>query len=150
MAISAGQRITAARLLNDSDFTTLTDDTAAAANTWEDWATETITFTNPGVAVKVSAVLNGRVNNATDASTTATWRIAISFDGGSTFTTSTPPTALAQVGTGSGAAQRFPVAASFHRDGTPTGNVVIKAQLQTSDTTTTFTNGSLLAQIAAE
>lgn len=145
MPINAGQRITAARLNWDSDDATLSDDTAAAVNTWEQWGTETITFPNPGVAVKVKAWLTGRIYNIVDATSNAQYRVSISFDGGSTFTTG--QAAPINVGTGSGDTERLPAAQMHFRDDTPTGDIVVKAELRADDLSVNFTIGTLMADM---
>lgn len=145
MPIAAGQKITAARLNSDSDGTTLTDSTPASTAE-RNWGTETLTFTNPGIAVKVTAHVTGRCTSTT-AGSFQTTKVAISFDGGSTFTTGNAPisNALDTSATGTG---RGGVAASHHRSGTPTGDIVIKSQVTSSASTTPVAqNGFLTAQI---
>lgn len=148
MVWKAGDKITAARLSQNSNGTTLTDSTPSST-TERDWGTETIVFPNPGVAVKVIAHVTGRCTSTT-AGAFQTTKVAISFDGGSTFTTGNAPisNALDTSATGTG---RGAVAATHHRSGTPTGNVVIKVLATSSAATTPVAqNGYLLAQIVPE
>lgn len=141
MPITAGQKITAARLNWDMDGTTLTDETAPAGGGYEPWGTEELTFTNPGVAVHVAAILTGRMHNATVTDTFATTKIEISFDGGSTWTEGNAvPT---QVGTTVGI--RSAVAVQHYRAGTPTGNIVIRPRINVAVTSTDALNGHLMA-----
>lgn len=144
----AGEKITAARLSQDSDGVTLTDSTPASTAE-RDWGTETITFPNPGVPVNVSAQVTGRCVSTT-AGSFQTTKVAISFDGGSTFTTGNAPisNALDTSATGTG---RAAVAASHHRSGTPTGSIVIKSLVTSSAATTPVAqNGFLTASVVPQ
>jgi len=133
MTILAGQKITAARLNWDSDGVALSNSTPSSTAE-RDWGTETITFTNPGVAVKVTAQVTGR-SSTTTAGSNQTTKVAISFDGGSTFTTGNAPITNA-LDTGASGTGRGACLASHHREGTPTGDIVIKAQATSSASTT--------------
>lgn len=148
MAWLAGETITAARLSQDSDATALTDSTPTSTAE-RDWGTETVTFPNPGVAVKVIADVTGRCVSTT-AGSFQTTKVAISFDGGSTFTTGNAPisNALDTSATGTG---RAAVVASHHRSGTPTGSIVIKSQVTSSASTTPVAqNGFITAQMVPQ
>jgi hypothetical protein len=145
----AGETITAARLNQDSDLTTLTQDSPAMVNTWEDWGSETVTFTDPGVPVKVKAWLNGRIFNITDSTSQGQIRVLISLDGGSTFDEGNT-SGLTNQGTGAGNLQRMSAGAQHLLAGTPTGDVVIKAQLRADDTSNTFSNGVLMAEVVPQ
>lgn len=139
----AGEKITAARLSQDSDGVALTDSTPTSTGE-RDWGTETIVFANPGVAVKVIADVTGRTFSGT-AGSFQTTKVAISFDGGSTFTTGNAPiaNALDSSATGTG---RATVAASHFRSGTPTGSIVVKALVSSSAATTpAASNGFITA-----
>lgn len=144
MAWKAGEKITAARLSQDSDGTPLTDSTPTSTGE-RDWGTETIVFANPGVAVKVVAGVTGRCFSST-AGSFQTTKVAISFDGGSTFTTGNAPisNALDTSATGTG---RAAVAASHHRSGTPTGSIVIKALAASSAATTPAAGNGFITAI---
>lgn len=137
----AGDDITAALLTWDQGGTTLSNDSASAINTWEQYGSETIQFSNPGVAVKITAHLCGRILNTTDTNTNGTARCAISFDGGSTFTSGNEP--FVSSGTDSGG--RGGYASAHYRAGTPSGDIIVKAELRTSDTTNAFNDGFLTA-----
>lgn len=130
MAINAGQRITAGLLSADSDGTPITNDTLAAANVWEQWGTETVTFANPGVDVKVLANLSGYLLDASAATHVGRVRIGISLNGGSTYNTGNEP----QGSVGSGAGARTPISSGHKHSGTPTGNIVVKAEFFGSTT----------------
>lgn len=148
MTILAGQKITAARLNWDSGGTSLSDSTPTSTAE-RDWGTETITFPNPGVAVKVTAHVTGRCVSTT-AGSFQTTRVSISFDGGSTFTDGNAPisNALDSSATGTG---RAAVAASHHRSGTPTGDIVVKSRVTSSASTTPVAqNGFLTAQMVPQ
>lgn len=134
MAILAGQVLTAARLLNDSGSTSLTAATGIA-NDWADWGTETVTFPDPGTAVQVTAALSGYIERDDTPAHSVRVRVAVSFDGGATFAATNanvndPNTDAGNVG---GSAIRQNVTSHGHRQGTPTGDVVVKAQ--TNDVT---------------
>lgn len=140
----AGQTMTAARASQDSDDTGLSDTTTfTAAGGFEQWGTEEVTFTNPGIAVKVKAWLSGRLVNTVDADSTAVVRVGISFDGGSTFTYGSAP----QVNVGTAGSARTYVGALHLRDGTPTGSVVIRAEVDVSDADVDGLSGHLMAEI---
>lgn len=144
----AGEKITAARLAWDSNGVALTDSTPSSTAE-RDWGTETITFPNPGVAVKVIAGVTGRCVSTT-AGAFQTTKVAISFDGGSTFTTGNSPisNALDTSATGTG---RAAVAASHHRSGTPTGSIVVKVLATSSAATTPVAqNGFLTASVVPQ
>lgn len=144
MAWLAGEKITAARLSQDSDGITLTNSTPTSTAE-RDWGTETITFANPGVAVKVTAQVTGRCSSTTAAAVQNT-KVAISFDGGSTFTTGPGPgvNALDGGATGTG---RAAVTTGHHRTGTPTGNIVIKARVASSAATTPIAEDGFLTAV---
>lgn len=133
MPISAGQKITAARLNWDSDGVPLSNDTPSSTAE-RDWGPETLTFPNPGIPVKVAAHVTGRSST----STAGTWqqtRVKISFDGGGSFTEGNAPITNA-LDTGASGTGRGACLASHHREGTPTGDIVIKATAQSSNSTT--------------
>lgn len=143
MPISAGQRITAALLSWDMDGTTLATDTPAAVNTYEDWGTETVTFANPGVPVRVLSSLFGQLLKTVAGVNVGRIRIGISIDGGTTFDFGTPP----EGSVGDTAGQRTPISAGHVVAGTPTGSIVVKAQLNGSVTTISFVTGFLQVQL---
>jgi hypothetical protein len=150
MAIAAGQRITAADLLHETETTTLTQTNLpnATINTWTDFGTEEITFSDPGVEVTVEAILiSSCFTDQTTADRVVT-RVAISFDGGSTFDTSA---GLAYGTSDSDNISRTPTPAFHVRTGTPTGDVVVKAQCmhEVSGGQADFFSGALTATIKA-
>lgn len=128
------------------DGTALTNDSAAVTATWEDWGTETLTIPDPGVPVSVSARVSGYLKNSTNADQGAV-RVSVSLDGGSTFIAGNAP--VAQPDT-TGATQELPIAADVVVSGTPTGDIVVKAQLR-QDTTfgssLVFENGYIAATV---
>lgn len=140
MPILAGQKITAARLNWGSDGSTLSD-LIPAATGLQDWGTETLTFPNPGIPVNVTAQLTGRVLGSVNG-TTGTPQIDISFDGGATFTAGNAPQLNT---TEAGATNRESLSVSHHREGTPTGDIVVKARANPSATTVSFRSGFLTA-----
>lgn len=130
------------------DGTALTDSTPSSTAE-RDWGTETITFADPGVAVRVAAHVTGRCFSAT-VNETHTTRVAISFDGGSTFTFGNAPQ-VTPLDTGSSGTGRITVAASHYRTGTPTGDIVIKVRAQSSGSTTPVASaGHLTAWMVPE
>lgn len=145
MPIAAGEKITAARLNWDSDLVTLSSDNAAMINTWEQWGSEVITFDNPEVPVKVSAIVLGRAFNNTDATSNPRVRVAISLDGGASYTSGQELTFNA--GTGGGAGARIATGGMHQREGTPTGDIVIKAELRTDDLSVTFDSAAIDAKL---
>lgn len=145
MSIAAGQRITAARLNWDSDGTTLSNSTPSSTAE-RDWGTETITFPNPGVPVKVTAQVTGR-SSTTTAGATQTTRVKVSFDGGASFTEGNAVITNA-LDTGASSFGRGACLASHHRSGTPTGDIVVKATAASSASTTPqAAEGFLTAQM---
>lgn len=148
MTILAGQKITAARLNWDSDGVALSNSTPTSTAE-RGWGTETITFPNPGVAVKVTALVTGR-SSTTTAGTFQTTKVAISFDGGTSFTTGNAPITNA-LDTGASGTGRGACLASHHRSGTPTGDIVIKATAASSAATTPqAVEGFLTAQMVPQ
>lgn len=145
MSWRAGQRITAARLSQELDGTDLSSTTPGTAATWTQWGSETVVFPNPGVPVKVKAELTGRTFRSTASNSNVDARLAISLDGGANFTTSNPFTTNA--GNVAGSNQRAAMARTLTVSGTPTGDIVIKAECQTSVTSTDFANGRIDAQV---
>lgn len=143
MAINAGQRITAGLLSADAGGTTLTNDTPAVVNTWEDWGTEVVDFADPGVPVRILASAFGRLNKSTAGINIGGIRILISLDGGSTFNIGTAP--FGSVGDTAGV--RAPISTGHVVSGTPTGLVRIKVQLNASSTAVDFMDGFLQAQL---
>lgn len=146
---NAGDIIRASDVAHYSDLTTLTQDSPSVIDTWEDWATETVTITDPGVPVKVKAWLNGRLINTTDAASTGEMRVSISLDGGSTFDDGNT-SGIVNTGTGAGNAVRQSAGAVHLLAGTPTGDVVVKAQMNAGDTDVDFSSGVLLVEVAPQ
>lgn len=152
MSFLAGELVTAARLLNNSDYTALTDTDIVdtTINTWTDFGTETITFSDPGVEVVVEGhLMSSCYTNDATADRVVT-RVAISFDGGSTFDTSAG-LAYCSSSTSAGGVTRSPTPATHVRQGTPTGSVVIKGQCmhEVSGGDAQFFSGFLTATIKA-
>jgi hypothetical protein len=126
--------------------TSLTDDTAAANNTWERWGTEAVIFTNPGVPVDVTGSVAGAFVNTLNTETDAFTRVAISFDSGSTYTVGNAP----GVTVGTSGSKRGPATASAYRAGTPTGNVVVKVEFFVNTTNTKPGAGHLIATMTPQ
>jgi hypothetical protein len=101
--------------------------------------TASITIPNPGIPVMVTAAYNGFGQNFS-AITFAEARVAISFDGGSSFTAGVQAGAV--FGQGGSNYNRGNLSASWFRSGTPTGNIVIKMEAK-SDSTATGVVGHL-------
>lgn len=141
MSIKAGTTITTAHLSHTAPGVVLSAHTLTATGVWEQWGTETITIPNPGVAIEISAMSTGRWNNSTDATAVATPRVLISLDGGSTFTAGDPK--WGSFGTSYGV--WLPMAASHIAAGTPTGDIVIKAEVRGDSLNTSALNGLLTA-----
>lgn len=150
MAFLAGERVTAARLLNSSNSTTLTNTnlTDTTINTWTDFGTETISFDDPGVEVIVDGNVMATAFTADTTNDRVVTRVSISFDGGSTFNSSA---GQAFCTSDSDTISRSPVPAYHVRQGTPTGDVVIKAQCmhEVSGGDAEFFAGFLTATIRA-
>ncbi|PXY25143.1 hypothetical protein BAY59_24260 [Prauserella coralliicola] len=142
MPINAGEKITAANTSWDMGGVALTDLTSGVvANTYQAWGSESVQFPSPGVPVKVSAQLTGRVFNTTDADANGMGRVLISIDGGATFTSGNEPF----VGTGNNAGGRGGFASSHYVEGTPTGDIIVKAEARGSDADNDYMNGFLTA-----
>ncbi|MFF5988131.1 hypothetical protein [Prauserella flavalba] len=144
MPINAGEKITAANTAWDIGGVALTDLTAGVlVDTYQPWGGEQIQFPNPGVPVKVSGQLSGRVFNLTDADQNGMGRVLISLDGGATFTSGNEPF----VGTGSNAGGRGGFASSHfvRSSGAPTGDIVIKAEARGSSVNNDYRDGFLIA-----
>lgn len=126
-----------------SDSTNLTNETPSANNTWEQWGTEEITFSDPGRQVDVLAWLAGYATNTTDSNNITRARIQISTDGGASWSSSRA--VIANTGTSIGVRNAL---SPFGRAGatTPTGDVKVRAQVHTSSAAnTTFSSGHLMA-----
>lgn len=141
MSIQAGQRITAAHLSHTTQQTQLTNDTVVSTSTWEQWATEEITITNPGVSVEVSAVLLGGVSNTVDGNTVATCRAQISIDGGTTWTDGNR--AFTRCGTTVG--ETANIGNTLAVTGTPSGDIKVRAQIWATSTNTEHRDGTIVA-----
>lgn len=141
MAAKAGTTLTTAHLSHTTRETLLTDDTAATASTWEQWGTEEITFSDPGIAVEVSAVLIGGYSEASNADAAATCRVQISLDGGSTWTDG--QRVFVRVGTSVG--QTAHAGNTMSVSGTPSGDIKVRAQLFVNQTTTELRDGTITA-----
>ena len=147
MVWKAGDKITAARLSLDSNSTLLTDTTTfTVAAGYEQWGTEEITFDQPDVAVKVLAWLSGRLSNSVDADSEANVRVGISFDGGSTYTYGNTP----QLNVGTGGSQRTTTSVLHHRSGIPTGDVVIRAEVDVFDADVDARSGIIMASLVPQ
>lgn len=127
-----------------ADGTNLTDSTPTSI-VERNWGTETITFTNPGGPVKVIAQVTGFGSSIT-AGQFQTTKVAISFDGGSTFTTGNAPNSNT-LDTGDTGTGRATVAASHYRTGTPTGNIVVKSQVTSSAATEPIAKSGFLTAL---
>lgn len=110
------------------DGTTLTDKTTfSLVDTWEDWGTEVVTITDPGVDMAISAQASGSIEDTSgNGGGEGRMRVGISLDGGTTYTFGNEPIAdvydlSADIGFASLAAVHF-------RSGTPTGDIKIKVQ----------------------
>lgn len=142
---SAGQIIKASHL-PDADGVTLTNQSASAINTWTNWGSETIVFVNPGIPVKVLSTLHGQAVNGVDAVNNVRVRVGISFDSGSIFTTGTE--SQQNIGTSHGTREQ--VSVQHFRLGTPTGDIVVKAQIFTDDLSAAFQSGWISAIMVAD
>lgn len=141
MPILAGETITAVRLGFRQDGTALTNTAVTAAATFTDWGTETVVFPNPGVSVSVSATLSGNFFDSVAEDVTATCRVGISLDSGATFTFGNVP--AGRVGTN---VTLVSICGADHvRSGTPSGTVVVKAQVEGDTTNVNGRNGFLRA-----
>jgi hypothetical protein len=107
----------------------LTNDTVAATSTWEDWATETATVTDPGREIDIISHLNGTAVNLAAVRIQGLIRIGISTDGGSTYNFGTQGRGDTDRATADIRVTNISVHHTQH-DVTPTGNVVVKAQIQ--------------------
>lgn len=141
MSAKAGTTLTTAHLSHTTQQTLLSDDTASATSTWEQWGTEDVTIPNPGIAVEVSAVLSGGYREATNTDAAATCRLQISLDGGTTW--SDGENAFVRVGTDVGVTTH--ALNGMAVSGTPTGDIVIRAQLWVNQTTTELKDGTITA-----
>lgn len=135
--------------IHDLDQKALTDDQAAALGTWEVWGVETIVFAAPGQAVKVAGWLTGSIiyNNATASRRIGYIRAQISLDGGATWASGVENRGELR----GDDVRRDGLAAHVFASGTPTGNIVIRAQLQQNALGVAgdlvFQQGSLLAEV---
>jgi len=117
----------------------VSDGTGNPANTWNDSTSGVFTVTNPGVPVSVTAVWTGWHQNFSIIAITFA-RVAISLDGGASYTTGAEPRTVA--GQGGSNYNSQSAAASHARSGTPTGDIKIKAQFK-SDNINTGSGGTL-------
>lgn len=141
MSIKAGTTLTTAHLSHSTLQTNLTDDSASSSGSWERWGTEEITFSDPGIAIEVSAVLLGRLFDNTNGDVAGTCRLRISLDGGSSWTNGTAP--FVRVGTSVGLA--CTVGNTLAVSGTPSGDIIVQAELRVNDTATEARDGTITA-----
>lgn len=130
------------------DSTTLTDDTVGAVNTWEQWGTEEVTFSDPNQDISLYAFVCGNVEIDTlddvheDSGRT---RVQISFDGGTNWDTGTANRDHVAVGT-SIAVLGGSLYSQHLKTGTPSGQIQIRAQiLKQNNTDGDFRDGQIVA-----
>ncbi|PXY27440.1 hypothetical protein [Prauserella muralis] len=140
----AGTKVDAPDVTWRSGSAVLTDkNTFAAINSWEDWGTETIQFDDPGIRVAIVASGFGNLFGNSANYRSGQPRLAISIDGGATFTTlndGEPPFCVVRV---AGDADGF--GTGLRVEGVPTGDIVVKMQGQVSDLDVDFRNGYITA-----
>jgi hypothetical protein len=146
MTLAAGARATPGLLWRDLAGTALTDITSGSTGVYTQWGTEEATMANPGVAVKVAAQCSGRVLGSTSAGL-VTIRVGISLDGGSTWTYGNTP--IVNHDSSSNDVRRVAVTAMAYVEGTPTGDIQVRAEIQTSTSSVGFLNGYITAQAVA-
>lgn len=146
MVLRAGRRVTAADLSYNGDGITLPDTpTVPSGEAWGDWGS-TIVIADPGTKVGVWGWGDGHAfgpTGVTDAF--AAMRIGISTDGGVNFSNGVGPRGNFSEEAG----ERRAVLACHHFvTATPTGDIVVRAQLQAQTTSAQFFNGSFMIQVA--
>jgi len=131
-------------------YTELTDTSPASADTWEQWGTEELRFTQfDGRDVSVKADLVGHIKHFSDYNQGKQSRIQISLDDGSTWSDSHSPEIKANIST-AGTTTRWLTGATFVVSGTVTTAVQVRAQLyQSSTSASTWSNGGLSAIVVA-
>lgn len=108
--------------------TTLTDDTVAALDTWEQWGVEEATAADPGRAIAVIAHLTGHVVGENTSRVVHECRLQISLDGGTTWNTGRK--VRNETDRTNTNIQNVPQIAAHRHSGTPTGQVQVRAQIQ--------------------
>lgn len=123
------------------DASTLTDTTPGTADTYEQWGTEEVTFPNPSVDVRVLAEALGSLS-AVGAAAAATGKVKtqISLDGGTSWTDGSEP----EVNVAD--EERQLVGSFADVEGTPTGEIQVRAQVQASVTDVIFEQGRIHAR----
>ncbi len=106
--------------------------TPPATNTWSTWDAA-LQLANPGRPCVILGFASGYMLNDS-AGTLGRLRVSISLDGGVTWTEGTQVTDQAGVVGGSGAATRRGGFTAFHtRQGTPSGQIHVRAEILWSD-----------------
>lgn len=141
MAVKAGTTITTAHLSHSTKQAQLSDDVASSTNTWEQWGTEEIVFSDPGIDVEVSAVLIGRWVDGDQTNAAAACRLRISLDGGSNWTTGDGM--FVRVGTDVG--QTVHAANTMAVSGTPDGDIIVQAEFRVNQTSSEVQDGTITA-----
>ena len=133
------------------DGTALTNDQAAVKDVYEQWGTETLTFSGlTGTPASIDASLIGNIE-CTVANRRVGWcRVQVSLDGGTSWSSGNVP--VVELNSSSNI-YRSLVGSSAVVAGTPTGSVIVRAQLQQSALGTAgdlkFNNGYLTARVFA-
>lgn len=123
--------------------TNLTNDTVSALGISEQWGTEMVTFADPGRAVSVLAWLAGSSYMPNAGTRDAFAEVEISFDAGATWTRGE-----SAENTHVSGGTRVSLAPHHRRNGTPAGQVQVRAMIQQAGGTAgdiTFIRGSIMA-----
>lgn len=128
--------------------TTLTNDSPSAADSFEQWGTETVTLTGlTGLAVVVRGWLHGNLNGDSLGGTPryGEAKIQVSLDGGGTWADAFTGIAPRGIVSDEGGETRSVISAFARVTGAATGDIKLRAMLKSDGTNTLFANGYLMA-----
>ena len=134
----------------EMDYTTLTDTTTSSNDTWEQWGTEELRFTEfDGLSVTVKADLAGHIKDFIGTSNARQTRLQISLDDGSTWSDSHAPE-LKAAGAGGDTYTRWYTGATFALSGTVTTAIRVRAMhYEATSTVSTWSSGAITAIVVA-
>lgn len=133
------------------DYTTLTDTAVpGTANVWGQWGTEEVRFTQfDGRTVWVKADVSGYIQGWTGTNSGRYVQIQVSFDDGSTWSTSTSP--FGKITSGGNTFTRTHVAMTYAVSGTVDTAIQVRARIMRDTTTdaSTYKAGAIAVVVAA-
>jgi hypothetical protein len=127
----------------------LTDTAPTTINTLKDWGTAMtlVTFVSGMGPINVTASVHGQMQNFTSISVDQA-QVGISIDGGASYTYGASVRVVEGQG-GNNYNSQAVTAAHFRNNVTPTGNVMVKARMESNSLNATAANGVLIAHSVA-